>query len=118
MAKDNEETFAFTETIEDKATRDMIADYRFVFFHPNDVERKGMKVLTDIISVILGLWENVEPDNLSHAIKQNCARKILKNLGILHPANYFDIIQLLASLPVKTVLYSGLKAKKPLIGGQ
>jgi hypothetical protein len=106
------------DEIEIERLKQTIADYRWIFFHPNDVEGTGKKVLTDILCVILGWLDNAEINDLAARVKINCAHKILRNLGILHPVNRLDIVQSLATLPVKTIVYTGVEDTKPLIGGE
>lgn len=102
-----------SELVEDDEKYLQIMDYRNTFF----ANEQTMHVLADILFVILGFDTNGEPDNTALQIKQNCGRKILARLGILHDGNRFDIIQALAGLPLKKEAYSAIKGQKPLIGG-
>lgn len=70
-----------------------IKDYRECFS-----TAAGKKVLAHLLADMGFFDDNVKPEEI---ILQNYARKILKNLGILHIENVQGMVEKLFELPIK-----------------
>lgn len=108
------------EEVVDEQERQKIEMYRHVFFGNWDKEGIGMKVLVHMLRELGHYTFTSYTDtqaSLENVARQNYAKRLLINLGVYHPANDFDILQAVSSIPVKKDIFTVRQSKKPLIGG-